>query len=195
MVHDVAHRDPAARGTTPSRPERRQAIEAAALKIATEIASDWGDDSPEMTAEKIAPDIAANLLNVWDGYEFAKWLESYKHWMGVDARLVEILDGAPAILSSEHRALERAWVAENAVACPFKLGQLVRTNRGDGVVVETPDYSLAEGKVHVRTPDQPSNAACLINFEDAVLLGDGDAKLSSTTGDGPTRNMNTEPSP
>jgi hypothetical protein len=127
----------------------------------------WG---PGFTLSDWARALADVNLND-NGFEIAKDLDRYSRIDGIDADLVEILDGACSHLWTAHRAATKAWVKASGVKPTFSVGDRIDTRHGVGVVngidEEMAVYLLA---LDAEKDRYSSGGGILTPYEDAILL-------------------------
>lgn len=109
-------------------------LRTAAKKLAPAVVK-WlkeGDDKAE--DDEIAKELAEIIEPHDDGYALAKKLDR-KGW-DCDSNLVDILDGAWALVYDTHMRLLKGWVEAHHISLDLPIGARVTTPRGTGEIVE-----------------------------------------------------------
>lgn len=127
-------------------PNKRPTVitEAMAQVAADKIAAELLAHEPELgPANEVAADIvkvAGRNLHM-DGYEIARDLERYKHWLP-DFGMAEILDQYGSLCSAALREAEKRWGAENPMVPPYPIGTIVTTRHGAGPIECIDEYGV-----------------------------------------------------
>lgn len=171
----------------PPRPKRNHPaiVTAALLSLAKEVVEWLADefDPTEQSVESIAEDLRKAVQYSFDlnGFEIGKNLERYAYWSGVDAELVEILDGFSSYLWHERDEAVKAWVAANVIVPPFPIGTKAETPHGTGTLTsihaDTAQYVLQTPEWAKENPGQLKypTSGILVPFEDCKLVENVDA--------------------
>lgn len=122
----------------PARPTSRhqEACNLAALKI-VEMLADLDQLGDALSESKAVSDICTALaMHVSsDGYQMGKYLETYHGWT-VNADIVSTLDTLARELCRAADKLVREWVITNNLTPIVRVGDMVKTKDGCGIVVE-----------------------------------------------------------
>jgi hypothetical protein len=109
-----------------ARPARNgPAVRAAAVRSLAAECAEWGDDNTVEVWVSILRDAHLND----NGFEIARDLDRYRRINGIDAELVEILDGASHHLWSAHDAAVAAWVASERIEPSRPIGARITVER------------------------------------------------------------------
>jgi len=106
------------------------AVRALALRSLAGDCAKWGDGG---TVDSWVDILRGVHLNE-NGFEIAKDLDRAYRVTGIDAELVEILDGASSHLWSAHRDAVQAWAAAEGVKPTLAIGQRIECRYGRGVI-------------------------------------------------------------
>jgi hypothetical protein len=142
-------------------------VRAAAVESLAAECLVWG---PGFTLSDWARALADVNLND-NGFEIAKDLDRYSRIDGIDAELVEILDGASSHHWSAHRSAIKAWVAADDVRPIFSVGDRIDTRHGVGRINRI-DEEIA---IYLFAPDSDgadygSTGGIHIPYEEATLV-------------------------
>jgi hypothetical protein len=142
-------------------------IRAAAIDSLAADCLAWGPSFALSDWTRALADVNLNA----NGFEIAKELDRYSRIYGIDADLVEILDGASSHHWSAHRSAIKAWVAADDVRPTFSVGDRIDTRHGVGRINRI-DEEIA---VYLFAPDSDaadygSSGGIHIPYEEATLV-------------------------
>lgn len=116
---------------------------------------EWAGDQDDVIA-----DLGDALKRAHDGYDRCQVLSSLG-WVGIDADLVEILDGDWVF--GVERAAVAAWVEANIIRPKLAIGDAVDTPHGAGTITRIDE---SEARYVVRTAEtKPPSLGFLIAYE------------------------------
>lgn len=150
------------------RPKRNAPdIHATAVRALAVECAGWGGGGNVEAWIEILGDISLND----NGFEIAKDLDRYHRVNGVDAQLVEVLDGASSHLWTAYDDAVRAWVAANNVQPDLRVGDRVQAPRGPGTIR---GIDIESGR-YVVVPDAEleqfaKGSGVLLAYENVILL-------------------------
>lgn len=147
----------------------KEVVNNAALEVFPRIANIIDDDSEESLKQLCQ----AIRSEPYDSYKMAKYLDDKFCWE-ICFSLVEELESIN--LSAHHVIAQKNWVEKNNITPPFDVGEMVKTKKGIGEVIENTEHGTSlvfiESIGHIK--EGIGTHGILFNWEDLEdgALGD-----------------------